>query len=422
MGASLLVSSRSIGLNDNGTRYLAFVSCAGTATTEANVEMPVRQAGTFGNLYIYASTNTQGVTSVFTVRKSVADTAITVSYTAGQTGVKEDTSNTEAFASTDEIALKVVLPSDPGTTTITVEVVGIQFTPDTSTNTVSSIGGTESVVVSSESATRFIAVSGDLDDQATESITSWRVRGSFTIRDFYVNVSANARTTDTTFGTRKNAGAGTISVTYTSGQTGVKEDTSNSDSVAAGDDVNFYVTTSTGTESLAVRAIYAHVVSTAGQFPFINQDASGESVAANVTTFAGVAGYLATFSATEANRQFLPRVTFTAKELCTNVSANTLALLTTTVTIRINGAESAVTLSYAAGETGVKNDGTNSATVTAGSDEIDYEVATPITTGTITFRTISMLGEIAAAGFDPATFPRAFYLDQYRQLPEIVGY
>lgn len=399
MANSLIVNNTSngTGFDDAATYYVALTGRTSNSTTEANVQMPIRDAGTFSNLFVYVPTNTASVTTTITLRKSLADTAVTVSYTSDQTGIKEDTSNSVAFANTDEGCYEVTVPTEVGTNTISISAIGIQFAPTTTTNCVSIMGSRPGNNYGVASTTQYGTLPGRGRPSATdESNAEMRIRGSFTMSDFYTYASANARTTTTTFKTRKNSADGGQTVAYTSGQTGAKEDTSGTDSLVAGDDFNYSITTGTGTENIMIDIVSCTAISTANQFIFGNSDPTGAAIAALTTTYTGVTGPLI-FSTTEANSQVYPRFTFTASELGAYVSANTNAVLAFNVTLRDNGADSAVTVSYAAAQTGLKNDSSNTAVITTGADEINYEVDNLDATGSVTLQWMSFMGSTVTA-------------------------
>lgn len=368
----------------------------GAASAEERVAMPIREAGVFSNLYIYVKANTITDTTVITLRKSVADTALTVSYTSGETGIKEDTSNSVSFAATDEAAYKVDVPSVVGTTNINFTMFGMKFTP---TDTSKSVNVFPAISLSGSFAaneTNYRPPVNATSMTATEANAKYRVRASFTSSNLFVFVLSNSRTTDMTFKTRVNGANGNQSVTYTSGETGVKEDTSNTDSLVAGDDYNYSVITGNSAEAMTVNTTCTQLTGTASKFPLLAGRIGGASNNFNVTRYIPVHGELSG-PFIEADAQIYPRFTFTAKELGAYVTVNTIATSPTTFTVRDNGADSAVVISYAAGETGLKNDSSNTAVITSGTDEVSYKIATPNTSGAITYTWIGMIGETASA-------------------------
>lgn len=398
MSASQIVASHpGINVLDGLTRFFNIAGQLVAMGTESHSQKPVRDAGSFSHLYVYIPTNTATVTSTVTLRKSVADTALTLSIGSDQTGIFEDTTNSVAFADTDEADYEVTVPTEVGTNNLTISIIGSKFTPDTPTDTITFLSvGSSGYSVASQ--TLYMSPNGDNNGQATEADEKYRIRTTETASDFYTFVFTNARTTDTTFKTRKNGADGAAAHTYTSGQTGGKEDTVNSDSLVAGDDFNYAITTGTGTGTIVFQQAGCTMISTAGIFTLLCGAPGGYGQAFNTTSYFPSAGRLIPpTGAAEATTQILPRFDFTAKELGAYVSANTIATSDTTVTLRDNGADSAVTFSYTAGQTGLKNDSVNTTTITGGTDELNYKVVTPNTSGTFTVRWIGILGEIASA-------------------------
>lgn len=397
--SAIVVSRNSAGVIDATTRYFPIVgsNLNGSSTVAAAPPTSIREAGTASNGYIYISSNTASNTSTVTLQENGVDTAVTISIGGDQTGVKEDTSNTNLFAATDEANWEITVPSEAGTNTLVVAILGITFAPTTTTNTLTILGTGQSSIFSSASTTRFAAPSGGMGWITADTNIEYRIRGAFTSSDFYTTVSSNSRTTDIVLGTRKNSGSGNQSVTYAAGETGEKNDTTNTDSLVAGDDYNYYITSGTGTENIQILTVTTTLISTADEFVLLCSGTVGAAVSFNTTTYLPTAGAAnAGFTTTEANTQYLPRFTFTAKELGSYVSANTIATSATTVHLMDNGGESSLTVSYAAGETGLKNDSSNTAEITSGTDEIDYRVVTPNTSGSLTFFWIGMLGDTSA--------------------------
>lgn len=392
MSNALLVRGSQLGFVDGGTYYLAPMgSGVGTVTVTGEFEIPIRDAGTFSNLFAYATTNTASVNSTITLHKSRVDTALTVTYGSDQTGIKEDTANSVAFVATDEAQWEITVPAEAGTNTLTLTLIGCQFAPSTVTDCMFFLGGNGLATISSASST--IYSPGGSASFGTEVVSKVRARLAFTASDFSAYVTSNARTSDTTFTTRKNGAAGNQTFTYSAAQTGYKEDTSNTDSIAVGDDFNFANTTGTGTGNFVVRHFTCTAINTDGQFMLVSGHRAGASVVNGVTTYFGIAGGLDSNSTTEANYQIYPRFNFTAKEL--GVMVNTNGNGTLTITVRQNGESSGISVTYSAFQTGLKNDSVNTAEITLGTDEIDYELVTgALTTCNITW--MSVVGETTA--------------------------
>ena len=408
MANSLVVNYGSGAFPDNATRYTSVGGRLTVGNVAANQESAVRDAGVFSNLFAYAVTNTASVTSTFTLQKSQVDTAVTVSFASDETGIKEDTTNTATFANTDEMNFEGTVPTEAGTNELTITSSGVQFTPDTTTNCISFMITTGSGSLSLDSTTRYTDPMGsDTTPNANEANGELRIRASFTASNLYMLVTSNARTTDTIIRSRKSSTDGNQTFTYASGETGAKEDTSNTDSLAAGDDYNYSVTTSTGGGAINFAHVGSRLVSTAGVFQMMVGATANLGVAAGVTSYVGTSGDMRA-AASEAAAQVYPRFTFTADELGTFVSTNTTADSTTVITLRDNGGDSSVTVSYSAAETGLKSDTSNTATITSGTDEIDYQIVNNASSGTTTFQWLALLGSTSGGpSASPSSSPSA---------------
>jgi hypothetical protein len=360
---------------DNTTTYIPLGGIVRPEATEAHVETTIRDAGTIAKLYTYVRLNTATVNSTITLRKNASDTALTVTYTADQTGSKQDTSNSVAVADTDKVAWKVVVPDEAGTNTMTVTIVGAEFTPDTAENCITFCTSSYSTSFSTASVTRFIAPYGYSSYVTAEADTELGILGSYTATNLYAYASANARTSDTVIRTRVNRVNGNQVITYSSGQTGAKEDTSNSDALVSGDEYNYSLTTGAGAETITLSLFTSRLLNTSGSFVMGAQASPWASQNNNNTKFAPVMGFLG-FNVTEVQDQFLPQTSFTAQNFNTKCASNSFTTGSTTLGVRINGASSSISVSYSAGQTGDKSDTVNTASVSGGSHTIGYYVTT----------------------------------------------
>jgi len=145
------------------------------------------------------------------------------------------------------------------TNTMTVPVTSAIFdaTTDTVTILVSDFPSTTTA-----STTWFILPHGIGSLQTTETTSKYRVRRAGTWKNFGVYISA-ARAQATTVKSRKAGADGNISVSCTGSTTGWFEDTTHSDTLSVGDDIDISVTTGTGADTLTIRTIKSEFISTA---------------------------------------------------------------------------------------------------------------------------------------------------------------
>jgi hypothetical protein len=397
MGAVQHIAFGSTEVTDNQTRYVTITGILSNNATEANREVPIRAAGDFSKLFVNVTANDTSNTSTVTLRKSTADTALTLSIGAGATGLFEDTSNSVSFAATDEADIKIVIPAEAGVHNITYSLIGTVFTPGSGTYLYWSSGAGQNVTA--DSTTVVVAFGNNPTfSTANEGNAEWPVQSSLTLRNLWAIVSANARTTNTVYRVRVNRADGNGAVTFGSGETGLKEDGSGTDSIVAGDEANASITSSTGGGTLTGQGVGIVVDSAASQFPLRGQGTLAQAF--NVTNYVQC-GDIGSPKTTESQAQLTNRITgLTLSKLATNVSANSIATSASVIRTRVNGGNGTQSVSYAATETGQKVDASNSDSLADG-DEWNYQIVTPNTSGTFTVRSVGVVGATAAAAGQP---------------------
>jgi len=376
------------------TRYWPFYGNTRTQTTEANAELPIRQDGTWKNLCVNVAVNGNGAnpSATFTTRKNQADTSQSVSYTASQTGLKYDTTNNVTVADGDEIALKCVTGDPAGSgKLVTVTYCGGEFFPSDTTIVSSWISsGSSGVAFSTDSATRYLLPIGTISHQSTEARGQTKLNNACTLRDFHVYITANARTSTTTYTVRKNGADTTCTVSVTSTTTGRFEDATHTASIAATDLVGISEVTGSGSgQSITPGGVGFWTDSAIGIAEMHGGTASGYGQASNLTRYGQVMGDVASVQSTEANAQMTANTAFTATNLQTNVYANSMSS-DSTFTLRQNGSDTALSITYTSGQTGWKID-TDTVSISAG-DELDYKLLTGATGTSIGINVLSFEG------------------------------
>lgn len=362
MARTLNIASRNASVNQGTTHYYSLGGTAsGTEATTAADQAPIyRAAGVISYLTAYVSVNTLSGNLDITVWKNGGAGSGTFTYTTGQTGLKEDTTNTDTVSAGDTFAYRVVAAAGTGAYTSTFY--GSHFAA--TTNTVRVGGGSRGTgrAFSTASTVNPVGIVDGLNTGSTEANLQHEVRAPFTLNNAYIYVISNARTTDTTYRSRIGGAYGNLLVTYTSGQTGAKEDTSNSDSVVAGNLVNMAITTDTGTGNFIASVAFVNQVSTANQYSTFISGGFGQ--AATVARYSPLYGVVINF-ATEAPTQTTVRdnVTFSYLSTFSSSNANTG---NSTIVFRKNGASGNQSITYASGQTGWKYDTTNKDTCVPG--------------------------------------------------------
>ena len=394
MSSSQMVNVGSIGVT--GGVYAPVMGTFTTASTENNAVNPVRTAGTIKTLYTYVSSGPAMMTMIATLRKNNADTSLTVTYSTSQTGIKEDTvsGHNVSVITTDKISYGF-----SGVSSTTFKVMGVQFQPTTGTVVVMIMCARGSVSTGTAQTT-YNAVNGDFKVGTTEAPCKLSVGQTFTASNLYTSLSINNWMGTTTFKSRVNGVDGAMSTSYTLSQTGIKEDTTNTDALSIGDDFNYALTLGSGSGTITaefVQCVLTKSSVTNTFFPLMASSTEGVGVAFNTTTYCGCAGDLL-FTTTEADTQIRPRFTFTAAQLGAYATANTIATSDSTVTVRDAGVDSIVTVSFSAAQTGLQTDNTNSTIISSAANFVNYKVVTPNTSGTLTLSYIGLLSKAEGVG------------------------
>ena len=272
------------------TTYFALFGYLTHSTTESFKAGRFRDLGTFSRLAVRCQTNGITATSTFRLRKNAGNGNQTVSITTGSTGLFEDTSNTDTVsAGTDEFDYQIITGST-GTNLILNHTV-IVFEPTDTTRSVTKIGTTDIGAFTTASSTTYANLSGYTGGAAVETNYQHRIKRNGKLKYLNAEVSANARTTATTIRTRINTANGLQSVSVGSTATGTFEDTTNSDTLAVSDLINFSFTTGTGTQSTTISFISASFEFSNNQVVPLISATSGD-VTAPATTYGILLGGL----------------------------------------------------------------------------------------------------------------------------------
>jgi len=215
--------------------------------------------------------------------------------------------------------------------------------------------------------TTYYRLGGAILKNTTETNRQVLFRSAGTLSDLYVRITANGViTTASTYRTRKNAANGGQSVSVGVGATGEFTDTSGTDTIAAGDKLNYQFVpgSATGTHTITLLScIFAATTDTVTRTVCDNNQIYAT---ASTTWFACLLGNTGAVSTTETNAKQRIRVAGTLKNGCAHVT--TARATATTVITRKNGADATVSISCTAGATGFFEDTTHSDTVSAGED------------------------------------------------------
>ena len=255
-------------------------------------------------------------------------------------------------------------------------------------------GGTTTTAATTE----YHWLSGHTDKNATEANRDILFRTAGTLSNLYARVQTNSTTGASTIRTRKNAGNGGQSQSIGIAATGKFEDTSGTDTVAAGDKLNIQTVTGTG-GTINFRTLSTFFNATTNTVSVCGCTGTFTTTTASTTWFLPIQGHNANLITTETFQKCRIRKSFTAKNMGVYVSA--ARAQATTVRSRKNGANGNLVVTCTGSTTGWFEDTGNSDTLAA-ADDYDYSVTTGTGADTLTIQTIKC--EYVSTGSDGLSF------------------
>lgn len=350
-------------------------------TTENNVKTTWRTAGTFSNMY--CNMLSAAATDTLTYRKGGVNGNQTITIAAA--GEFTDNINTDSVSAGDLVNYQFV-NGQTGNATCTA--CSIQFSPTTTTNTVNRLTCNGALTDTTALTAYYNTIVGNLVLNTTEANAQFKNKTSATLQNLYVFVSANTASIATVT-SRVATAAGNLTISITSGATGVFEDTTNNDSISSGGLINTAVNATVAT-TFSITNISVEYLTTNNKSHYLIGDGTGTNVAAAFTEFCPFAGKVQR-NTTESNWQIKTLVAFTASNLESFISANN-ATTTFTINFRKNGANGNQAVTYLTTVTGYAEDTTHTDSI-GSSDEINYRTNFSTSGTTITVNSIGILGD-----------------------------
>lgn len=368
--------------------YYPFGQTIGTLdATQSFVEIPIYVNGWIDSLRCYVSANTASLDHTLTSRIDGVDTSCTITIGAGLTGFFEDTTNYEAVASGDN--LSHFWDWTGGTGSVTLKHLGCDLLTETATSIHTTIG---SAGLATASVTRWIRPSGVLALSSSDNATITSiVPAAATAKNARVYVSANPRTSSTTLTIRNGATAGALGVTIGAGLTGWFDDTSSTETFAAGDEVSWEMVTGSGSGTITYKLLAFDIECDGTGEIAILSAYSALTLGNNQTRYVlGPSGRATAYETTEAFAEIVLRGAGTISDAYTNIFANA-ASNDTVVTFRKNNADQAITYTVPALTTGTYSDTTNSFTYADGDKVCIKHVRGSASSGNFTLAAYSFL-------------------------------
>ena len=234
----------------------------------------------------------------------------------------------------------------------------------------------------------FIPGSDNNQNSAVESANQVLMRTAGLINYLYFRTDANTITATTTFTSRIASGAGNLSISIGASTTGEFEDTTNTDSIAAGQTFGYQMIAGATGTSMTLRYL-SHV------FTASTDTVKKYSQKVNFTLSTGaVTGYIAfqgvpgSPGATESSYQMKARGHGQFQNGLVRISANTESVAVIFNT-RINSVDGTLSVSCTASTTGAFEDTTHTDTVKA-TDLVNWAVNKAASTGSMTLDTVAV--------------------------------
>lgn len=326
------------------------------STTEANVTYYLRNGSTMLNyLTIYILTNTLDAAGTFALRASGVTKNLSISIPSGSTGLFQDINRQDTIPVNAYI--NYIWSSSSTTGSAGAQFVSVTSNPSSNFILYTQFGGNSTI-----SSDAYKGINGE-GNSTTEVNVQSKFRQAGTLKYSQIKVSANTSSTTMTCRIRKNSANGNNVISITASSTGLFEDTSNTDTVSVGDLINWNVTGVT-VGSVSCRSLGISFISNDAK---INQlVANGGAVVTNGTTvYQVIASSNGTANATEATRQVPIDYKYSFNNMEVGVQTNTTTSANT-INLRVNGVNSALTISVTAGTTGFFADTTHTVTGFAG--------------------------------------------------------
>lgn len=357
-------------------------------TTEAFTAITCRAPGVLNNLQALISANTLSTAgTTIKSRVNAADGAMSISIAAGVTGLVSDLSNSDTLADGDTYDIATVVASG-GTGTIVIRSKRTNF--EATTDHAAVFASYIESAFDSASSDIFASFAGSGGLTNPEANSKFQVDVAGTLSHIQTYVSANIRGTASTLRTRINGADGNQVVSIGASATGFFEDTSNSDSLTAGDDINPVFRTGTGGGGTTTHMLSVLFVNTTNGKNNIYLGCDQPSRGASATpSFYFPFGYLPLAdNTTESQLKMQHNFDVINSQMKVFIPTNTYTG-NGTMTSRKNGAAGAQTISLTAAGTGLFEDVTNSDSL-GPTDDFCYSIVDG-TSGSIAIRWMGSL-------------------------------
>lgn len=359
---------------------------ANDAATERTTRYAV--AGTLARLAVYVASNDCAASTV-RLRRNGANGNLTIAVGASATGWFEDLTNSDLVAAGDDIAYAFTVGA--GAAGLAQRMVSGVFEATADTATITGTGELGAFLVASETDINPLigAMVGAPVAVVEIELPACSISG------LGARVGVNGRATATTVRLRKNGANANQVVTITASTTGWFEDVTNSDVFVANDRAALSVTTGTGTGMVGIYTVTTALVTTDGRGVLGAGSGNPTNIGPGVTGYSALVG-LSHNHPTEAEDQTRIGATLLLRDMQLKVPTNTITAAST-VTLRKNAVDTALTISVPASTTGSFSNATDAVAVVDG-DLCSWKHVSGSTGSVIEFSYIGVVGVTPATG------------------------
>lgn len=242
---------------DSTNFYYAMGGRCGTGTTASPTveQISAKVPATFQKMGIRVTTNTRSTVTNAGFNKNGSAGNLLMACTASTTGTFEDTTHTDTVVVDDSMCFYMTTSTGGGSFRFGQGMWVEMVTTNGQWQTFAGQSGSDAEATFLAGSTYYICLGGQISQAfSTESEIQIKPRVDFVGSNAQVRVAANTAVANSILRLRKNATNGNQVVTITGLTTGLFQDTTNSDAIAATDEVNY---------SLAVGAAGTNIVITA---------------------------------------------------------------------------------------------------------------------------------------------------------------
>lgn len=224
--------------NSSTTFYSNCVGVNINPATEGLAKLRISSAGTAKSFNSYLLTNTLGGGAAATLQSRLngSNGNLLITYTNGVAGLYEDTTHTDTLAVGDDYCFVRTITAGSGNIAPKATGFAVENTTGSTNDVFAATGSSSGTTRSASASNTYYPIAGSIHSGSTTEANNTIQHGfAATVTRLRCLVTSNSYSAAGTLKSRKAGADGNLTVSITAGVTGVYEDTTHSDSVAATD-------------------------------------------------------------------------------------------------------------------------------------------------------------------------------------------